>query len=589
MLEKAKVILKKIYGYDNFREGQIPIIESILNRDDTLGIIATGGGKSLCYQIPALIFHGLTIVISPLISLMKDQVDALRILGIKGGYLNSTLTSDEYLNIMRGLRTREIKILYVSPERLENERFIESIKKINVSLIAVDEAHCISQWGHDFRKSYLGIPKFIEKIGMEIPVLAITATATPQVKLDIVEKLNLKSPKIYIDTFERGNIYLKVEKNKDHMWFIFKYIKENIKQSGIIYAATRKEVDSICSYLKLKGLDVVKYHAGMETYEREKSQELFVKDKIKVIVATNAFGMGIDKSNVRYIIHRNIPKDIESYYQEIGRAGRDGAPSEAILLFYDEDEEIHNYFIKNNKELTKEQMNIKYDKLEKMIDYAYEDNCYKEYILKYFGEKRIKNYCGNCYNCSSEKDVEDLTVETQKILSCIGRAKESIGITSLSNILLGKLDTKLEKMNVEKLTTFGIMKGYDQIWIEELINYLLSEKYIVQSAGSFPVLQLTTKAKEILKGEKNIKRKKEQKVTFAYYENVIFQELLELRDKLGQRDRVAPYTIFSDLTLIEMSEKKPITRWDMLKIRGVGNQKFKSYGDEFIKILSKYY
>ncbi len=587
MIKEARKLLKTIYGYDDFREGQTAIVESVLKGRDTLGIIATGGGKSVCYQIPSLIFKGLTIVVSPLISLMKDQVDALDILGIQSAFLNSSLSKEEYIEIIKKIKNNKIKILYVSPERLENESFINMMKEIKISLLAIDEAHCISQWGHDFRKTYLVIPEFSKKIGKKIQVLALTATATPEVKEDIITKMEMSNYDVHVDSFDRANIYMKVERGKEPEAFIVKYINENKNKSGIIYATTRKEVDSLYAYLKLKGFNVAKYHAGLTNEERVESQEKFVKDEIKIIIATNAFGMGIDKSNVRYVIHRNIPKDIESYYQEMGRVGRDGAPGEAVLLFYEEDEGTHKYFIENNSELTQEIKKIKLKKLDKMVDYAYIESCYREYILKYFGEKRIKNYCGNCYNCSRVKDIEELTEEAQMVFSCIGRAKESIGVSSLVNILLGKLDTKLEKKGYQTLSTFGIMKDKERVWLEEFVNFLISEKYLYQSAGSFPILNLTKKAYDVVKSLKNLKRKKGEKVTFDYYNDELFQEFLELREKISKDEGVAPYNIFSDLTLMELSDKKPQTRWEMLKIRGVGNQKFKNYGERFLNIINR--
>ncbi|MGL4969687.1 MAG: RQC domain-containing protein, partial [Fusobacteriaceae bacterium] len=353
-----------------------------------------------------------------------------------------------------------------------------------------------------------------------------------------------------------------------------------------IYASTRKEVDNLYAYLNLKGFSVGKYHAGMSDEERNKTQEEFVKDDLKIIVATNAFGMGIDKSNVRFVIHRNIPKDIESYYQEVGRVGRDGAPGEAILLFYEEDEGVQKYLIENSTDLTFKLKPYKLKKLDKMVDYAYLESCYREYILKYFGERRIKNYCGNCQNCSSLKDIEEFTLEAQKVFSCIGRAKESIGVSSLVNILLGRIDTKLEKKGFRNLSTFGIMKDSDRGWLEEFVNFLISEKYITQSAGSFPVLLLEKKAYEVLKNEKKVKRRDSEKISFEYYNNEIFQKLLILRKEIAVDEKVAPYNIFSDLTLIELAEQKPETRWDMLKIRGIGNQKFKNYGTKVLEIIN---
>lgn len=598
MKTKALKILKEYYGYENFREGQEKIIDAILNRRNALGIMTTGAGKSICYQIPALIFEGLTIIISPLISLMKDQVDSLKTVGINAEYLNSTLSSDEFNKILFKILRKKIKILYISPERLENRFFINYIKNIDISMVVVDEAHCISQWGENFRKSYLKINDFIKKIdkNRNILTLAFTATATPQIKNDIIQKLNMSNPYIHTDYFDRDNIYFKVIDNTvydddlvDEKSFIKNYLLKNRGKSGIIYCSTRKNVENIYNFIKNSlGKSVTKYHAGLSKEEREKNQQNFLNDDIEIMVATNAFGMGINKSNIRYVIHANIPSDLENYYQEAGRAGRDGAPAEAILIYNKKDISTQRFLIDSDKSKDDEYNKKLLRKFQKMLEYAELKTCYREFILKYFGEKMIRNFCGYCENCKKEKDIKDFSLEAKKVISCVGRTKESLGISTLSNMLIGKADSKMLNKGLHKISTFGIMRDKSLDWIEHFINYMLLEKYLIQSAGSFPVVKLGDRYKDILEDKLKIIRKSDERVNFDYFENELFKQLNILRKEIAKTENIAPYIVFSDMTLIEMAEKKPLNRWEMLKIKGVGNQKFTNYGEKFLKIIQNF-
>ncbi|MDD7392217.1 MAG: DNA helicase RecQ [Fusobacterium gastrosuis] len=598
MKAEALRILKEYYGYENFREGQEKIIDAICNHRNVLGIMTTGAGKSICYQIPALIFNGLTLIISPLISLMKDQVDSLRTIGIEAEYLNSTLSFEEVNKILFKIYKKKVKILYISPERLENSYFVNYIKNIDVSMVVVDEAHCISQWGENFRKSYLKISDFIKFIDKEnkILTLAFTATATPRIKNDIVQKLNMQKPFIFTDYFDRDNIYFKVVDNTiydddliDEKSFIKNYLLKNKGKSGIIYCSTRKNVEDIYNYIKnILGKSVTKYHAGLSKEQREQNQQDFLNDNIGIMVATNAFGMGINKSNIRYVIHANIPSDLENYYQEAGRAGRDGAPAEAILIYNKKDISTQRFLIENDRSKDDEYNRRKLRKFQKMQEYAELQSCYREFILKYFGEKMIRDYCGHCENCKKEKDVKDFSLEAKKIISCVGRTKESLGISTLSNMLVGKADSKMLNKGLDKISTFGIMREESIEWIENFINYMILEKYLVQSAGSFPVLKLGEKYKDILEDRLKVIRKSDEKVNFDYFENNLFKNLIALRKEIANTEKIAPYIVFSDMTLIEMAEKKPLNRWEMLKIKGIGNQKFNNYGEKFLELITNF-
>ena len=586
MWRKAKYYLKKYYGYDDFRAGQKIIIENILNNRDILGILPTGGGKSICYQIPALLFDGVTIVISPLISLMKDQVDTLNNIGIPAVYINSSLNREEYIKTLKKVRSKRIKLIYVAPERLVLDKFYEIISSKKISLIAVDEAHCISQWGHDFRKSYLEIPKFIERLEERVPIAALTATATPKVRSDILDKLSLLDPMEHISGFGRENLALKVLEDEDSFDFSKKYLEKNRKKSGIIYASTRKQVDTLHTQLATKGFSVSKYHAGLNEKDRKKNQEDFLYDRVRVMIATNAFGMGIDKSNVRFVLHCNIPKDIESYYQEAGRAGRDGAPAECVLIYNEEDIGLHEFFIESNKETNPEYKKEKYLKLQKMVEYCHTQTCFTEYILKYFGDEHPKSYCGHCSNCKKDENIADLTLRAQKVFSCIGRMKQKFGISTVVSVLLGEEGKKIEKNRFNLLSTYGILSGMTRNDLSEFIEFLILGSYLELTNGSYPALKLTEKAYKVISGMERVFRKLDAQDFI--YEDELFEMLSQVRENISKREGLPPYIILSDATLIEMAEKRPKNRWEMLQIRGVGNQKFKSYGAELLKAINSY-
>ncbi|MGL6064383.1 MAG: DNA helicase RecQ [Fusobacteriaceae bacterium] len=585
-MDKFK-ILKKYYGYSNFRPGQEEIIDSILSKKDTLGIMPTGGGKSLCYQIPALLLEGITLVVSPLISLMKDQVDALNDLGIPSAYINSSLTSKEYNKIYENLKSGVYKIVYVAPERLENEEFITQSNSLNISQISIDEAHCVSQWGHDFRSSYLNIIKFIWKLKKKPIISAFTATATPEVREDIVRMLKIK-PNVFITGFDRANLKYVVVKGVNSKDYIKKYLNEHEGESGIIYCATRKEVDNLYNELSKK-YKIGKYHAGMPDKERNSNQEEFIKDNIEIMVATNAFGMGIDKSNVRFVIHNNLTKDLESYYQEAGRAGRDGLASTCILIFNPKDIKTQRFFIENNQfGASAEIIKGKYEKLSTVINYAHTSKCIRSYVLEYFGELPIEN-CENCSSCLDTRVEENITLESQKIISCIGRTKERYGINTIVSVLSGSKNASILKFRLNTQTTYGILKEYTQKEIRAFMDLLVGDGYLEITTGEYPIVILTEKGKDFIRGKKEIFRKVEKIEKKVFQENMqLFENLKKFRKLIAEEEKLPPYMIFSDKTLKEMSEKEPMNQDDLLKISGVGEVKLKKYGIRFLEKIESY-
>ncbi|MEK5521221.1 DNA helicase RecQ [Heyndrickxia sporothermodurans] len=586
MLNQAKKILQDYYGYEDFRSGQNTIIEQVLEGKDTVAIMPTGGGKSICYQVPAMILPGVTIVISPLISLMKDQVDALINAGIPATFINSSISNSEMQERLQGIMSNDYKLLYIAPERLEAPSFIEMLNQIEVSMIAIDEAHCISQWGHDFRPSYLLIKKFIQYIQPKPVILALTATATPQVKDDICALLDIPLQNVVITGFGRENLIFKVVKGQDRDLFMEEYIKKNNLQSGIIYAATRKEVERIYLLLKKRGIQAGKYHAGMSEKDRNENQEQFLYDNIQVMVATSAFGMGINKSNVRYVLHYHIPRNMESYYQEAGRAGRDGVESECILMFAPQDVHIQKFLI-DQSEMDDERKENEYGKLRKMISYCHTESCFQQYILEYFGEENA-TVCQKCGNCTDDRIQVDVTKEAQMVLSCIKRMNERFGKTFITKVLTGSSDKKIKSFGFNKLSTYGIMKERTQKEVNELIDFLTAEGYLRPTDGQYPVLMLTNQAVEVLRGESTVLRKERVKVKQLIEDNQLFEQLRLLRKEIADTEKVPPYIIFSDQSLKEMSAKLPTSKNELLQIKGVGERKLEQYGDAFITVITSY-
>ncbi|WP_077367925.1 DNA helicase RecQ [Anaerosalibacter sp. Marseille-P3206] len=584
-------VLHKYYGFENFRKGQAELIESILNKRDVLGIMPTSGGKSICYQIPALLLEGITLVISPLISLMKDQVDGLNELGIPATFINSTLSIVEQEKRIYEAVQGMYKLLYIAPERLNSLLFLNFTKKVKISLVAVDEAHCISQWGHDFRPSYREIPNFIANLNYRPIIGAFTATATDEIIDDISNILKLDNPLKLITGFDRANLYLQVEKSVDKKSFILNYLKKNPDDSGIIYCATRKEVESIGNLLNDSGFKVGIYHAGMTNEERKRTQDEFLYDKILIMVATNAFGMGIDKSNVRFVIHHNMPKNIEAYYQEAGRAGRDGEKSECILLFSPQDVIKQKYLIEQSISSPKRK-EIAYSNLQYMVDYCHTRDCLRLRILNYFGEVPINEKCNYCSNCLDERDLEDISIEAQKIISCVYRMEQRFGITMVAKVLRGSMDKRILEFKLDKLSTYGIMKEYTEKDIKETILLLIADGYLQLTEGKYPVVQLTANSVEVLRGKKKVFKRvevedKQFRRDLLVHEE-LFRELKGIRMEIAMRKMVPPYIIFADYTLKEMCMYLPETREEMLMIKGVGNKKYESYGEVFIDAIQKY-
>lgn len=600
-------VLQKYYGYHSFREGQEVLIDHILEGKDVLGIMPTGAGKSVCYQVPALLLPGITLVISPLISLMKDQVQSLNQAGVHAAYINSSLNENQIARALTLAGQGQYKIIYVAPERLETERFLHFAKSVDISMVAVDEAHCISQWGQDFRPSYLNIVQFVRQLPKRPILSAFTATATGEVKDDIICVLGLDNPKTLVTGFDRQNLFFSVEHAKSRTRYLQHYVADHEKESGIIYCATRKNVEKVYETLLKEGIEATKYHAGLTNEERRQNQDDFIYDRKPVIVATNAFGMGIDKSNVRYVLHYNMPQSMENYYQEAGRAGRDGELSDCVLLYAAQDIMINRFLLENkevNPNFTEEENRTIRERDEKRLQtmnfYCNTKECLRNYILRYFGEES-RGACGKCGNCQKHYVEKDMTSEARQVIQCLDDLDERYGINVVVGTLLGGKSAKLREYRVERYPSYGTLSKFREQEIKDLIGQMIQEGYLRQTQDKYALLQTTGKAQDIMDGICTVTVKMEPRSNRIAEEDdrikgtgkrrsdilntrglEFFDILRGLRMSIAREESLPPYLVFSDKTLVDMCVRLPMNREEMMEVNGMGAFKYEKYGEKFL-------
>ena len=600
--QQALRMLETYFGYTSFRPAQEAPIASLLRNEDVIGIMPTGAGKSICFQIPALCKAGLTIVFSPLISLMKDQVDGLLVQNIPAALINSTLTQSEFNKTMYEVRSGKIKLLYIAPERLSSNFFCNVLRALPIAQVIVDEAHCISEWGHDFRPSYRLIGEWLNSLPKRPIVGAFTATATKYVENDIKKLLGLDNANVYVTGFDRPNLSFSVIRTPKRMDYVVHYVRQHDNENGIIYCATRKDVDRVYENLTRAGIKVGHYHGGLSDEVRREMQNAYADDKLQVMVATNAFGMGIDKSNVRYVLHYQMPRNMESYYQEAGRAGRDGAPAECILLYSGQDVQVHKYLIEQSIE-TPERQEVELRKLQSMIDYCFCSNCLRKYMLNYFGESTVWTTCDNCSSCKGSGDKVNVTKEAKAIFRAIMGTDERYGASMITSIVRGERTDRIMRAGHDALPVFGLLSNVDEKSIKGLIQQFVASGYLRSSSGKYPVLSLTAGAEEVLAGHKEVEEIRQHvsvpsrtsrststtsRGKSSSGSGGLFEHLRQHRKRLAEEAGLRPYLIFPDTVLIDLANLRPTTLGEFGNVKGVGEAKLKKYGLSFLQAIAEY-